>query len=188
MLIGIQGGLGTGKTLLLTKYLLNDAFKGYTILSNYKLINIPHKKLVVEELIKNPDDTSDDIQLKNCTIGIDELTVYADCRLSGSKRNVFFSYLVLQSRKRSVDLYYTTQDFSMIDKRVIAHTHIQIMCNSLYNNYGDIIEHFKEYVIFDLRDKSRFTTERYIMDCPKWKKQKELSLKIKVCLLHFFYY
>lgn len=164
MLVGIQGGLGTGKTILLTKYLLNDSLNGYNILANYNLFNINYDDLVVENLIKNPKDTTDDIQLKNCTLGIDELTVYADCRLSSSNRNIFFSYLVLQSRKRSVDLYYTTQDFSMIDKRVFKHTHIQILCNSLYNEYGDIINHYKEYVILDCRDMANISTERYIMD------------------------
>lgn len=120
-----------------------------------------YKELIVEDLLKNEKE---DISLKNATLGIDELTVYVDCRVSASKRNIFFSYLVLQSRKRSVDLYYTTQDFSMIDKRVFHHTHIQILCYSIYDDYGTIIDDWKLYVILDCRDATNIKTERYVMN------------------------
>lgn len=161
MLIGIQGGLGTGKTLLLTRYLLNDYLKGYTIFANYHLTDIEHTLFDVNDfLFKEKENES----LKNMTIGIDELTVFVDCRLSMSKKNLLFSYLVLQSRKRSVDLYYTTQNFRMIDKRITEHTHIKVLCESVYDEYGTLIPHYKKYVVMDMRDITRPNIERFVLD------------------------
>jgi len=102
--------------------------------------------------------------LQNMTIGIDELTVFTDCRLSMSKRNLLFSYLVLQSRKRSVDIYYTTQNFNMIDKRFISHTSIKVLCQSLYDKNGEIIDHYKKYAVIDLRDPMNMKIDRFILD------------------------
>ena len=161
MLIGIQGGLGAGKTILLVKYLIGDFYKGYTIFSNFKLDNIEYNKLNVEAMLENEQR---EVNLTNATLGIDELTVFADCRISASKMNRWISYMVLQSRKRSVDLYYTTQNFSMIDKRVLNHTHIQVIAQSLYDNEGNIIPHFKKYSVIDMRDISNIHIERFILD------------------------
>ena len=161
MLIGIEGGLGDGKTVLLTKYLLDDYLKGYKIYSNYSLFEIAYNELVIEEMLQREQEN---VQLKNCTIGVDEITVFADCRLSGSRLNRLFSYFVLQSRKRSVDIYYTTQDFDMIDKRIKAHTHINIIAESLYNNKDEIIPHYKHYTILDFRRPYKPKIQRFIMD------------------------
>lgn len=161
MLIGIQGGLGTGKTVLLTKYLITDYYKDYEIYVNYKLYDIKYNDLHVEEMLENEQQH---VTLKNATIGIDELTVFADCRLSASKMNRWIGYLVLQSRKRSVDLYYTTQNFSMIDKRILNHTHIQVIAQSLYDREGNVIPHFKKYSVIDARDISSMKINRFILD------------------------
>lgn len=161
MLIGIEGGLGDGKTVLCTKYLLNDSLKGYTIFSNYNLFDINYNNLIVEEMLENEQRN---VSLRNCTLGVDEITVFADCRVSGSIMNRLFSYFVLQSRKRSVDVYYTTQDFDMIDKRINRHTHIKIIAESIYDNNDKIIKHYKKYTIIDLRNKYRPRIERFILD------------------------
>lgn len=161
MLIGIQGGLGTGKTIMLVRYLLQDYTNGYPIVSNFDLKNINYTPFDVHDFLKKNNNK---IELKNCTIGIDELTVYVDCRLSGSKKNVFFSYLVMQSRKRSVDLYYITQDFGTIDKRVNHHTHIKILCSKLFDENGDEIDHIRHYSIIDLRDVGNIRTHRFDMN------------------------
>ena len=161
MLIGIQGGLGTGKTVLLTKYLLTDYYKGYSIYANFKLFNIDYTNLNIEEMLENEQK---EVKLTNATLGIDEITVFADCRLSASKMNRWISYLVLQSRKRSVDLYYTTQNFSMIDKRILSHTHIQIIAQSLYDKQGEVIHHFKKYSVIDARDIANMRIDRFLLD------------------------
>lgn len=161
MLIGIQGGLGTGKTILLVRYLLNDFNKGYTIFSNFHLENIEYTLFDVDKFLENEKKNK---ALTNMTIGVDELTVFTDCRLSMSKRNLLFSYLVLQSRKRSVDIYYTTQNFNMIDKRIISHTHIKVLCESIFNVQGKEIPHYKKYAVIDMRNPMNMQIKRFVLD------------------------
>lgn len=158
MLIGIEGGLGDGKTAKMTEYLINDAKKGYDLFSNYKLFGVPFYELDVAEMLENEQK---EIQLKNATIGVDEITVFADCRLSTSVLNRLFSYFVLQSRKRSVDMYYTTQDFDLVDWRIVNHTHIKIIAESLYTKEGDVIPDIKHYTIIDARNKNRIRIDRF---------------------------
>jgi hypothetical protein len=49
---------------------------------------------------------------------IDELWLYADSRLSGSARNKFVSKVLLKSRKRDLDILYTTQSLGQVDVRI----------------------------------------------------------------------
>lgn len=146
MLIGIEGELGGGKTLLLVKYLLDESKNKRNILTNLKLVNIPYKELDVIELLDG------NTELNNIVIGIDELTVYVDCRMSSSKANLFFSYLVLQSRKRNTDIYYTTQNLDYIDKRIIEHTSITVLCEKIFDGKNQELDGFRRYSFFDLRN------------------------------------
>ncbi len=144
MLIGIEGELGGGKTILLVKFLKEEQQKGRKIYTNLTLNNIDYTPIdIMEFLTNNPE-------LNNAVLGIDELTVYVDCRLSMSKANRFFSYLVLQSRKRNVDIYFTTQNMDMIDKRIVEHTLIQIMCEKIHVENMDS-DNIRKYTFFDFR-------------------------------------
>jgi len=148
MIIGIEGGLGSGKSLFMTRCLYNDSLKGFDIYANYGL-NFPHSKLDIRDILESSTD------LQNISIGLDEITVFIDCRTSISKMNRLISYFILQTRKRNVSLYYTTQDFMMVDKRLTNHTHIQVICESLYRSDGSMLEDFKRYTVFDKRDINR---------------------------------
>jgi hypothetical protein len=109
----ITGYIGSGKTLLMT-FLLNAYQKaGKKIISNYYL-DFPHQSISFEQIQK--------MQLSNCVLGLDELTVWLDSRLSMTKQNRIISYFVLQTRKRDVDLLATTQDFGMLDLRLRRQT------------------------------------------------------------------
>ena len=138
MIIGIQGGLGSGKTLLMTRYLVKDYQMGRHIVANFGLNIIDFDKLNVKSLLDNETD------LHDVSVGIDEFTVFADCRRSMS--NTIITYFILQTRKRNVCLYYTTQDFSMIDKRVLRHTDIFITADDVEGNKG-----IREYIVIDER-------------------------------------
>jgi len=79
-----------------------------------------------------------------------------DCRLSGSKQNLLMGYMVLQSRKRHVDIYYTTQDLDLVDyKRLVKYTKILVYCQKLYykDKTGELIEidDIRRFTIIDLR-------------------------------------
>jgi hypothetical protein len=158
MLIGFEGGLGDGKTILLTKYLMDEHYHNKRpIMSNFNLTKIPYKKLDVLELLENK------AELYNVCVGIDEITVYVDCRMSSSRANRFFSYLVLQSRKRDVDIYYTSQSLGMLDFRVVNHTPITVLCKKMYDKQNKEIKDYRYYTIFDLRNIRHISAKHFIM-------------------------
>ena len=126
MIVGIEGSLGSGKTLLMTRYLVKDAMAGRGVFANYGLKHIKHSVLDMKTMLSNNSD------LQDVSVGIDEFTVFADCRTSMS--NKMITYFILQTRKRNVCLYYTTQDFSMLDKRIIRHTHLLARCTHVKDN------------------------------------------------------
>ena len=138
MIVGVQGGLGDGKTLLMTKYLVKDYKMDRNIVANYGLKIIDYTPLKIKDLLDNKVD------LQDVSVGIDEFTVFADCRRSMS--NTIITYFILQTRKRNVCLYYTTQDFSMMDKRILRHTNIFITAESI-EKYDD----YRQYTVIDAR-------------------------------------
>lgn len=156
MLIGIEGFLGDGKTIYMVRCLKKDSQNKRNIFANLKLIDIPYTYFDINEFLSN--DNND--KLRNATIGIDEITTMMDCRLSGCKSNIAFGYLVLQSRKRNVDIYYTTQDIGLVDyKRLIKYTQVFVICNRVYikkelaNNKYELeeLEDWRNYTIVDER-------------------------------------
>lgn len=158
MLIGIEGFLGDGKTIGMVRYLKNDYFKGRKVYANFVLEKIPYTYFNIDEFLSNENND----KLTNATIGIDEITTIMDCRLSGSKSNIAFGYLVLQSRKRNVDIYYTTQDLDLVDyKRLIKYTQIFIIAQRVYEkieleDYTFIekeVKNWRNYTIVDERQR-----------------------------------
>ena len=139
MIVGIQGGLGSGKTLLMTRYLVKDFWSGRSVVANYGLRKIDYSVLNMSDLLNK------EVDLQDVSVGIDEFTVFADCRTSMS--NKLITYFILQTRKRNVCLYYTTQDFGMLDKRILRHTHLFITADKVDD------EGFRLYTVIDARDR-----------------------------------
>lgn len=168
MLIAIEGGLGTGKTVMLLRYLINDGKLGHKIFANFGIIGLPYNNIDIGELLQKE---SSNLEFKDATIGIDEITVFVDCRTSTAKRNRIFGYFVLQSRKRNVNVYYTSQDLGMLDFRLTNHTHIVVLCDFEYRNYkkGDRILRLKvknrrRYTIIDFRDPHNVKRKSFTLD------------------------
>jgi cytidylate kinase len=161
MIIGIEGGLGSGKTLMMARYLYQDLLNGFDVRANFRL-NFKSNDLDVKELLETGKE------LKDVTIGLDEITVFIDCRKSMSKMNRLISYFILQSRKRNVNIYYTTQDFDMVDKRLIQHTHIQIIAEKIYYSDGREIPDYRRYTILDFRNPKNLKPIQFIVDISKY--------------------
>jgi hypothetical protein len=161
MIIGLEGPLGGGKTIGMVRYLNKDYANGNRVFANFGLRKIDYEFLNVLEVMQ-------DQQLNNVSIGIDELTVFLDCRKSSSKVNRLLSYFILQTRKRNVNLYFTTQDFGMLDLRLMNHTHFQIYCDFVYSRGGEPMDNYRVYTIFDMRDLSRVRTHKYILDISRY--------------------
>ena len=117
------GDRGSGKTLFMTLEAFNQYRKGKQIYSNYeltfpKLPNTKKTKIVPEDFFTNFDKYN----LRNVCMFLDEIYVYVDSRASGSTKNKLMSYFFNQTRKTGVDLYYSTQFFSQVDKRLRFNT------------------------------------------------------------------
>lgn len=165
MIVGIEGGLGSGKTILMTRYLVKDYIKGHKIYTNYGLKEIDYERIDLSRILDMHDNAFD---LNDCSLGVDEITVFADCRKSGSKLNRLISYFILQSRKRNVDVYFTTQNLSMVDLRLIQYMDVQVMCEKVYNGNGEVVKGYAKYKVFDLRDFKNLTTDSFVLDITKY--------------------
>lgn len=147
IVVGISGHKGSGKTTLLTYFLYFEITKKIKegCFCNYKL-NFPFKWLNAYEMIDN-------IQMfSNHVIGIDELHEYADSRQSSALQNKRISDFFLQSRHTSSNVYYTTQYFDQIDKRISRITDIKIYVDNpkIDADNDNIADTFK-FVMYDKR-------------------------------------
>jgi len=167
MIICITGGVGTGKTCLLTRYGKISHELGKTVISNYHLTNIPYKKLDIVDLYFNHPD------LKNIVILGDELYTFMDCRASMTKRNRIESYLIAQTRKISCDIYFTSQFSQFVDIRLMRFVDIFIEMENIWmtdnkTGFKEPHPYLFDMVITDYRNPSdinsknkRFDGRRY---------------------------
>ena len=127
MIIGIVGDIGSGKTLILTAFLYYDFLvDNKKIYANYglKFKHITLDFSIIEKLF-------DENLNKEIDFAIDEMHIFMDSRTSAKKKNRILSYWILQTRKRNIDLFYSTQFFGQVDKRLRDATSFKIECNNL---------------------------------------------------------
>lgn len=160
----------------MVRCLFKDSRKGRNIYTNLTLDGIPSHSFDIDEFLSGENQKD----LFNATIGLDEITVMMDCRLGSSKQNLLMGYLVLQSRKRNIDIYYTTQSMDLVDKkRLIKYTNYIVYCEKCPNN----AENYRIYTIWDIYNnvlKTKFMniepfyrfydTNQIIEPLVKWKK------------------
>jgi hypothetical protein len=93
------------------KYAYERFLKGDTIFTNLGL-KFSAKNKNIHELDKKffENYAESKFDIRNALILIDEAHVFVDSRNAMTKKNKLFSKFITQSRKRSVDLLYTTQD------------------------------------------------------------------------------
>lgn len=137
MIVLITGGVGTGKTCLLTKYVLDAVKLGKKVLSNYDFKHIKYEKMDLTDLYLNHPD------LVNIFLAYDEFYLEMDCRVSNKSRNRLQSYLIAQTRKKDCDLYCTAQFNQFMDLRLIKFVDIWIECHNIWVavDDGDVVKH-----------------------------------------------
>lgn len=156
MIIGIEGAIGSGKTIQMVRLLKKDSEAGNDTLTNFKT-TFSKPLNVLDILEKNKTHEN----INNVSVGIDEITVFMDCRRSSSKMNLLLSYFVLQTRKKNVQLYYTTQDLNMIDIRLFKHTDVVVFCDFIYNDEDVLVDNWRKYTIIDFRDRRKPKIVKY---------------------------
>jgi len=126
MIICISGGVGSGKTCMLTRYAKISYDLGKKLLCNYHLKKMEYKKLDLVDLYFNHPE------LNNIAIFGDELYTFMDCRASMSKRNRLESYLIAQTRKINCDLYFTVQFESFVDLRLMRFVDVFVEMENIW--------------------------------------------------------
>lgn len=69
-----------------------------------------------------------DAEMENCILFLDEMYQIADSRSSATKLNKLFTYFIVQSRKRGVDIYICTHHLDHIDLRLRRAVDIRGAC------------------------------------------------------------
>jgi cytidylate kinase len=126
MIIGFIGDMGSGKTLSMIAWASELYFKGFKIYSNLIIKGIPYTQLTLSDLIKYADS---DQQMDNIVILLDEAQIFIDSRGSMQKRNQIIGYFITQTRKRNCWLFFTTQQYHQVDKRLRANTNAFAECS-----------------------------------------------------------
>lgn len=135
MLIGILGELGSGKTLLATYLAYKYAQKGYHVYANYKL-NIPNCESYITPMqlmeVYPPSN-------ERVLVVLDEAYTWLDSRVSISHINRYISWIILQSRKRNMDIIHTEQLSRLIDFRLKELNNIAFYAENHSNGFKYII-------------------------------------------------
>lgn len=116
MLTIVLGNVGTGKTLFLVMLAKLSKIK---VVSNFNL-KFCYVKFDLEKFLKAEYD--------NCLILLDEAYAYLESRVSASELNRLMSYMLFQSRKKSLDLVLSAQLVSSLDKRFRRLANTLIIC------------------------------------------------------------
>lgn len=112
MIAGIIGSLGFGKTATLAALAINFYSQGFKIYTNFDL------RINGKAISTRVSSYEDFERVKDGYLFLDEFWQYADSRRSGSKDNSFVSGLLLKSRKRGYNLFYSAQSYGSVDKRL----------------------------------------------------------------------
>ena len=107
---------GNGKTLTMTYYLYQDFLNGRKIVTNYHTTF--SQKVGVQDIVNMVLNG----ELKDVSIGIDEIQIVLNSIGTSAKVVNFVDKMVSQTRKIKADVYYTTQRYGNIHKRLRVQT------------------------------------------------------------------
>lgn len=123
-IVGIEGGIGTGKTTVLTHFAITEhVMLKKPIWANYHLKGIPYTYLTFEDLMELMKEQFD---FEKAAIFLTEAHIWIDSRMSQTKQSRLFTYFMLQTGKQDINLYYDTQDFRQVDIRLRKMTDLAI--------------------------------------------------------------
>lgn len=123
MIVGITGGLGSGKTLVASYLATCESRRGRPVWSNYPVY--------CATLVRS---WSEVVSLESGVVVLDEVHVDIDSRSFGN--NVEVTSFLLQTRKLDLDLIYTSQSLHQVDKRLRDITDIVMMCERVLSPDG----------------------------------------------------
>ena len=145
MINAIVGGLGSGKTLLMIYLLFLEKQSGKIVMTNMTSVSFQDKPLYFEELLQ---DVQDNHALNDIALGLDEVHIFLDSRSAMSKSSKVASYFILQTRKRNVNLYITSQHIGQVDLRLRNMLDRVYICENLKDEEGNKTDLFR-YIVLD---------------------------------------
>ncbi len=112
-IISFEGPMGNNKSTsaVAIAYEKHRLF-GRKVISNQHL-SFPYTQFDIAYFLEHYSDE----ELTNCVLLMDEFYQIADARASASKLNRLWTYFIVQTRKRDVDLFICTHHLDYIDKR-----------------------------------------------------------------------
>lgn len=110
--------------------------KGYNIYSNLKL-NFPYTPLTQELLFEY---TKGQKQFNKAIFLIDEIYLFMDSRSAGSNKVKMYTYFILQTSKRNVNLFGSLQYYGSVDKRFRENCNFQCFCERLIRIKNKVIK------------------------------------------------
>lgn len=114
MIVTFEGQMGSGKSTAAVAFAYEEhEVNDRRIISNVHL-NFPSTKFSLEWFLEHLADH----EMENCVLFLDEMYQIADSRSSGSKLNKVFTYFMVQTRKRDVDVYFCTHYLDHVDLRL----------------------------------------------------------------------
>lgn len=128
--------MGSGKTLLMVWLAFLSTRDIY---SNFKIYLSKFKALEIIDLLELKD---------NIDVFIDEGYTWLESRTSGSILNRYLSYIVLQSRKRTIDIIISAQMFSSLDVRFREQCDLIIKCQKIIDKRTKKIKGFRYDFLF----------------------------------------
>lgn len=102
------------------------AVNGRKVISNIHL-NFEFTKFSLEWFLEHLSDH----ELEDCVLFLDEMYQIADSRSAGSKLNKLFTYFMVQTRKRNVDVYFCTHHLDHVDLRLRRAADIRNSCRCI---------------------------------------------------------
>ena len=102
--------MGNGKTMTMTYYLAADKDDKRQVITNY--YTRFSELMTVKEMVDYIMETD----LKNISLGIDEMQLIFNSLGRKRTKTELITTMITQTRKRKVDIYFTTQRWMLIDK------------------------------------------------------------------------
>lgn len=122
------GTLGSGKTLSMVKSVYEDHIRENKKIISNVVLNFTSTQL--SQTFFEAFSNGKSQELFDVDLALDEIHIFIDSRRSASKRNTYLSYFILQTRKRGVNLYATSQFLSQIDVRLRNVTDYVVKCEA----------------------------------------------------------
>lgn len=128
-IVGFVGFQGDGKTLSMTHQLLRKKqLQARRIKTNYHTT-------ITDEILPPPKvgvgDSLNYGDIVNTVLGIDEIHAWFDSYCSLSDQNRILSYFFTQLRKRRNDLFWSSQHYMQVGKRLRDNTHYLVICRNV---------------------------------------------------------